>query len=133
MLLSIILFTAAFLGLCYAEKLKDISKYLHFKLFPLTLNIVEDPNAPPTFHILPELVSGMLAGVITCAAFYPLECIEARLQVKGGSADGKAKQGYFSDDNERPQLTFIQHSCNSSTNACPRRGYLFLQRTFTCD
>eukprot|EP00026_Physarum_polycephalum_P012943 Phypoly_transcript_13295.p1 GENE.Phypoly_transcript_13295~~Phypoly_transcript_13295.p1 ORF type:complete len:320 (+),score=20.18 Phypoly_transcript_13295:86-1045(+) len=53
-----------------------------------TLNEEETIEPPKEFQLLPELVSGMLAGVLTCVAFYPLECMEARLQVfaqqKGG-------------------------------------------------
>lgn len=58
---------------------------------------LEKLDAPPEFQILPELVSGMLAGVITCVAFYPLECMEARLQVsasqKSGIGETKPKLG----------------------------------------
>ena len=35
-------------------------------------------------QVVPELVSPMLGGMATCLLFYPLECIEARLQVSAG-------------------------------------------------
>ena len=60
---------------------------------------------PPQFQIIPELLSGMLAGMLTCVAFYPLECMEARLQVfaqqKGGPGESKAKLGYVKGREEK--------------------------------
>jgi len=59
----------------------------------------EEPvDVPPRqFQLIPELLSGMLAGMLTCVAFYPLECIEAKLQVfsqqKGAPGESKPKLG----------------------------------------
>lgn len=67
-------------------------------LFIVT-TVIETDKEEPQFQLLPELLSGMFAGMLTCVAFYPLECMEARLQVfaqqKGGPGENKAqKLGY---------------------------------------
>ncbi|EFA79187.1 mitochondrial substrate carrier family protein [Heterostelium album PN500] len=36
------------------------------------------------FNLLIEVISGTLAGMISCFTFYPLECLEAKLQVNAG-------------------------------------------------
>lgn len=47
-------------------------------------------GAAEDFQLLPELISGVIAGVFTCVIFYPLECLEARMQVAPAQKDAKA-------------------------------------------
>ncbi|EGG20866.1 mitochondrial substrate carrier family protein [Cavenderia fasciculata] len=40
------------------------------------------------FNLKIEMIAGTLAGVTSCLVFYPLECIEAKMQVAGKKKDG---------------------------------------------
>jgi len=46
-----------------------------------------ESNAAGTSHLFSEFIAGTIAGLITCFLFYPLECVEAKLQISNKNTD----------------------------------------------
>ncbi|EGC34953.1 hypothetical protein DICPUDRAFT_55461 [Dictyostelium purpureum] len=62
----------------------------------------EEVELKGKFNLKTELLAGTLAGVSSCILFYPLECIEAKLQVQSSIPTGTQAAANIIKDKKRP-------------------------------
>ncbi|KAK5574797.1 hypothetical protein RB653_010050 [Dictyostelium firmibasis] len=79
-----------------------------------TPNLIHDEETRKDvkFNLGIELLAGTLAGVSSCILFYPLECVEAKLQVQSSSAVAATMLGI-----KKSGINLTHHSTAATTSS----------------